>query len=471
MQVAPWGIHYTTRKLIVEPLDDAALGKAILDAYDSNRADLEAVQRATRGATLREAQRLTRDEGDPRSVGWTILLNKKDPDRAARLDAIQPLAKQRGWSGEPLYYNDEKPYEWYDWVSNSYSPLNAERPFYVLILGGPAQVPFLFQSFLATNAAVGRLDLEPDQVRAYAEKVVRLEKTSEPIVKRETIFFATNHSIDSHAPIDPTYYSHYHLAAPMAQQVQDAYKFAVKKLFAQDATKANLADALHHAKPALVFTASHGLGAPDEPLKRQKLLNGAICCQDEPSDDDEAWLFGAWDVPTKDAFLEGALFFQFACFGYGTPAQSDFAHWDARIGRAVNAKQDFVAALPKKLLAHPHGPIGFVGHLDIALLHGFEDPNNPGTAQDPWHVRVAPFTNAVRNVLQLNPVGFAMRAMNRRYNELNQNLTTFFDQLQRRAVQVDAVMQQRLVDTFLSRSDAQNYLIFGDPGARLRLPD
>jgi hypothetical protein len=257
----------------------------------------------------------------------------------------------------------------------------------------------------------------------------------------------------------------------MAQQVQDAYKFAVKKLFAQDATKANLADALHHAKPALVFTASHGLGAPDEPLKRQKLLNGAICCQDEPSDDDEAWLFGAWDVPTKDAFLEGALFFQFACFGYGTPAQSDFAHWDARIGRAVNAKQDFVAALPKKLLAHPHGPIGFVGHLDIALLHGFEDPNHPGTAQDPWHVRVAPFTNAVRNVLQLNPVGFAMRAMNRRYNELNQNLTTFFDQLQRRAVQVDAVMQQRLVDTFLSRSDAQNYLIFGDPGARLRLPD
>jgi hypothetical protein len=178
MQVAPWGIHYTTRKLIVEPLDDAALGKAILDAYDSNRADLEAVQRATRGATLREAQRLTRDEGDPRSVGWTILLNKKDPDRAARLDAIQPLAKQRGWSGEPLYYNDEKPYEWYDWVSNSYSPLNAERPFYVLILGGPAQVPFLFQSFLATNAAVGRLDLEPDQARAYAEKVVRLEKAA-----------------------------------------------------------------------------------------------------------------------------------------------------------------------------------------------------------------------------------------------------------------------------------------------------
>ena len=473
MQVTPFGINYSTRKILLDPIPDIELGQAILDAYEGNRVELEDLRKAQRGATERgEAKRIVVDPGDPRSAGWTILVNQKDPDRAALLDAIKTLARQRGWAGAPLFYNGEKPYEWYDWVSNNYSPLDANRPFYILILGGPKQVPFLFQAFLATVAAVGRLDLDsPADVRAYAEKIVRLENAGEPVNKREAIFFATNHGKNAAGFFDPTYYSHHHLAAPLAQQVQDTHHVPVKTLFAQDATKANLAETLLKSKPALVFTASHGLGAPDETLKRQMLLNGAVCCQDAPSDDDAAWLFGAWDVPTQDAFLEGALFFQFACFGYGTPAQSDFAHWDARVGRAVNAKQDFVAALPKKLLAHPHGPLAFVGHLDIALLHGFEDPDNPGTAAAPWHVRVSPFTNAVRLLLQVNPVGYALRAMNERYNQLNQNLTTFFDKVQRKEIQADANLQKRLVDTFLSRSDAQNYMICGDPGAHARLPD
>lgn len=473
MQVTPFGVNYATRKLLLDPIQDTELAQALMDAYGDNRAALQDMQKAQRGAVVRgEARRETRDLGDPRSAGWTVLLNAQDPQRAQWLDAIQPLAALRGMKGDPLYYNGEQPYAWYDWVSNNYSPLDADRPFYILILGGPQQTPFLFQAFLATVAAVGRLDLDsPAAVRAYAEKIARLESAPAPVNQREAIFFATNHGAIAPNVYDPTYYSHYHLAAPLARQVQTAYNVPVKTLFAQDATKANLADALHQAQPALVFTASHGLGAPAEALKRQMLLNGALCCQDAPTDDDKAWLFGAWDVPDQDAFLEGALFFQFACFGYGTPAQSDFAHWDARVGRAVNAKQDFVAALPKKLLAHPQGPIGFIGHLDIALLHGFEDPNNPGAAQDPWHVRVAPFTQAVRHLLQVNPVGYALREMNERYNQLNQNLTTFFDKLQRKEIQVDANLQRRLVDTFLSRSDAQNYMILGDPGAHLRLPD
>ncbi|MGZ9190290.1 MAG: hypothetical protein ACXW39_09570, partial [Nitrospira sp.] len=29
-------------------------------------------------------------------------------------------------------------------------------------------------------------------------------------------------------------------------------------------------------------------------------------------------------IPANEPFLEGAVFFQFACYGYGTPAQSDY---------------------------------------------------------------------------------------------------------------------------------------------------
>lgn len=146
MKILPLGINYSTRKLLVDPFDDTEFGAAIVKSFGGNAAQIGAVQKAARGAKRRgEAQREGRDEGDPRSVGWTVLLNKKDPDRKQLLDAIQPLAERRGMTGEPLYYEDEEPFEWYDWVSNNYSPLNDERPFYILILGGPKQVPFLFQ--------------------------------------------------------------------------------------------------------------------------------------------------------------------------------------------------------------------------------------------------------------------------------------------------------------------------------------
>ena len=47
----------------------------------------------------------------------------------------------------------------------------------------------------------------------------------------------------------------------------------------------------------------------------------------------------------------------------------------------LNSERDFVAALPKRLLAHPRGPIAFVGHVDTAWFHGFDDPNNPLTVE------------------------------------------------------------------------------------------
>lgn len=120
------------------------------------------------------------------------------------------------------------------------------------------------------------------------------------------------------------------------------------------------------------------------------------------------WLFNAKDVSHDGPYLEGAVFFQFACFGYGTPVESGFSHWHPAI-RKVNAKADFVAALPKKLLSHPRGPIAYVGHLDVALLHGFDDPDNPIPLEGPWHPRIAPFKKALDLLLGVNPMASRWR--------------------------------------------------------------
>ena len=129
----------------------------------------------------------------------------------------------------------------------------------------------------------------------------------------------------------------------------------------------------------------------------QRRVNGAICCQATDGD----WLSTPDNVPDDDTpFLEGAVFFQFACYGYGTPDKSDFMHW---LGQpALNAEADFVAALPKRLLAHPRGPIAYIGHVDTAWLHGFDDPDSP-LILDAYHERLRPFITALNVLFTVQP--------------------------------------------------------------------
>jgi hypothetical protein len=232
------------------------------------------------------------------------------------------------------------------------------------------------------------------------------------------------------------------------------------------ATKENLVGALRGRSPAIVYSASHGIGAPGESLSFQKEINGAICCMGGIEDQYKTWTFSGEDVPRDEPFLEGSVFFQFACFSYGTPAESDFNHWLGEEG--VNAEADFVANLPKKLLSHPHGPIAFIGHVDAAWLHGFYDPDIP-EIQNRWHPRLAPFVKALETLLQTQPSGLAMAYTNEKFNVTNMALSSIMDGIQRGTISDTPEFEQRLVDTFITRSDAQNYMIFGDPAARLRI--
>ncbi len=270
-------------------------------------------------------------------------------------------------------------------------------------------------------------------------------------------------------PQDPTYYSRLYMAEPLADHVQDERKVQVNRLIGSKATKQGLLTALRGAKPSLVYTASHGLAAPQESLAVQKRLCGAICCQARtPGEPLLARLFAAADVPLGEPFLEGAAFFQFACFGYGTPAESDFEHWLS--SPQFNAKADFVAALPKRLLSHPNGPIAFIGHVDAAWMHGFiDDPNHPDII-DRWHRRIEPFVSALNSLLEVQPVGLAMASMNKRYDVQNAMLTNTYDRIRKGKQKVTPELHERLSDSFITRSDAQNYMVFGDPAVRLRIP-
>lgn len=468
MKIMGLGLDFSG-KLLFPPRDDEDVILTLVNALDANSDRMQDLSRTTRQAfTFRgERERATLDPGDPKAAGWTYLVNADDPQREEIVRILEPLAKHRGMSdpAAPLLYGGEPSEEWLSWLHENYYNLGLEGgkvPQYILIVGGPGEVPFLFQSVLDSAANVGRVVFDTlEDLKQYVTKLIRIETQDEPLVGEEAILFAPDSGLT-----DPTHFSRQYMVEPLAEHIRDEMGFDTRTLTGKDATKANLLNLLEAGKPALVYTASHGLGAMQEPAEIQRRYNGAICCQHTGDLTLDA-LFSADDVPLDQPFLEGAVFFQFACFGYGTPAQSDYAHWLTGVPEQYT-DADFVAALPKKLLAHPRGPIAFIGHLDTAFLHGFTDAEAPHIL-DRWHTRVAPFKSAVDQLLNVQPSGLAMHDMNTRYNACNALITDTYDRQQRGRLQWNDRLKARFLDTWIMRSDAQNYMIFGDPAAHLRI--
>ncbi len=469
MKILGFGLDLKGNPLF-KPVEETVFEQALIDALAQNADHLQRSTKATSaGFALRgEIQPAIINLGDPVEAGWSFLINKKDPDLANIETIIEPLARLRGMSDAkaPLVFNDEPPEDWFDWLHDSYYALDLEgkkAPQYILIVGGPDRVPFHFQSLLDTVASVGRVAFDKlDDLKQYVGKLLRLEKGGAPTVSREAFFFAPDGG-----PDDPTHFSRLYMAKPLADHVESDLKFAVQRKLGDEATKANLLAALRGHTPSLVYTASHGLGATDQSLDIQKRYNGAICCQHSGNLTLEA-LFTGEDIPKNEPFLEGSVFFQFACFGYGTPAQSDYSHWLEGVPQNY-AAADFAASLPKQLLAHPRGPIAYVGHLDTAFLHGFADPEAPETLER-WNNRIAPFKEAVDQLLGVQPSGLAMERMGQRYSLCNTLIANVYDRDKRGKLKWTPELRARFLDTWITRSDAQNYMVFGDPAARLRIP-
>jgi len=136
---------------------------------------------------------------------------------------------------------------------------------------------------------------------------------------------------------------------------------------------------------------------------------------------------------------------------------------------ALNAREDFISALPKRLLANPKGPIAFIGHVDAAWLHGFADPANPYILER-WHSRIRPFKEAVEGILSAQTLGLTLNAMNKSFDIGNFFLTNAADRVQSGLEVLTPEKNSILVEYWITRTDAQNYMLFGDPGTYVRIP-
>jgi Peptidase family C25 len=343
-------------------------------------------------------------------------------------------------------------------------------PYYLVLVGPPTQIPFEFQYLLGIEYAVGRLAFDSASDYAlYARSVIAYETASAVKNSKDIVFWGTSH------PADPaTALSERELIEPLANGIDDRDAPRLKtpvnalvgygrKLFSTgDATKGNLLATLTSGMPpALLFTASHGLW-PKAGAANQLALQGALLCQDWPgfgSMQPEHFLSAA-DVP-DDATVGGMIAFFFACFGAGTPNLDQFRKDPNDASTAVKlAEQPFVAALPRRLLAHPNGgALAVIGHVDRAWSFSIRPPKATGP-------QIRTFINTLAFTLGGAPAGFAVQQnFGGHFSALSVDL---LDWLSPTAPAATRPTDRELVNAWTQRNDAQNYVILGDPAVRIR---
>jgi hypothetical protein len=408
-------------------------------------------------------------EDHPEEAGWSYLVAEDDPDRDAIIGGLEPLAARRGMAepAQPLRFPTGV--DRGDWIDDAYKGLGDGRPRYLLLAGDPTVLPFPLQVDLAAaGAMVGRICF--DDVDAYGSYADKLERfgAGDPVPRLQATVVST-----FGGPFDATAFSTRFLTPPVTALLKEK-GYAVEQFTGKSATKANVVNALGAKQRALVFTATHGAGftASGPGGIDPRAVNGAWGC----APPDEATRQNAWDwlhgseLPSG-AVAPGGLVVQFACFSYGTTDETSYAAWLGN-RNVIEVDLPFVAAIPQRLLADPDGPIGYVGHVDYALAHGFVDPYGAPPPSG-VHPRAQPFlTMIAKSVAELTPLGYALRDLHGFAAGLASQIASTFDALTEQGVKatsLDAGAKNSLIDKVIRRNDAMHFLLFGDPAARVRI--
>ena len=280
------------------------------------------------------------DPRDLSSAGWGVVFSRQ-ADPAVR-EALAPLlahrraqaaARRETWyrelAGEDGYQpGDTKASFLERHGAGGAGPADPrELPYFLLLVGGPEEIPFEFQHQLDVQYAVGRVGFStPGEYASYAGGVVAAETAAAataataPAGPRRAVLFGVHNPDDlatgrmADCLVRP-------LAAALAGSRPD---HEVETVIGSEATKARLGRLLGGEEtPRLLFTACHGMGFPAG-HERQRECQGALLCQDWPGP--VAWqkpipedhYFHAADVG-EGARPAGLISFHFACHSAGTP--------------------------------------------------------------------------------------------------------------------------------------------------------
>jgi len=447
------GIDATTGEYLVPPfgVENAA---SMARGGDAGGAP---IPRWMRGVARRVTERhfglpLGVDPAKPEQAGWAIVFHADEAQEVRA--ALEPLVEhRRAQIGDRrtkvlTYERGQDTHAWLAQYGVAHGSVEPEKvPYYLLFVGSPTLIPYDLQYLLDVEYAVGRVSFDsPADYERYARSVLQYETSSAPPDRNGAAFFGTRHASDPATELSAD-----SLVEPLADEL-DAAGTPVRMALGPDATKAQLSELLADP-PAVLFTATHGIGFPKGDAVQLR-HQGALLCQDWPGKGKlgPQHYFSADDVP-GDAPLHGLLSFHFACYSAGTPQRDAFLHQRGKKPREI-AERPFVAALPRQLLAA--GALAVIGHVERAWGCSFDHPEAG--------VQLLPFRNAVAALIGGLPVGYACKDLNERYAVLS---TALLMKLEDPGFGV-RTPDREIASAWIERNDAQSYVVVGDPAARLR---
>lgn len=464
------GIDATTGDYLQEPVSELELARRILGAQ-RNLAEERDLKWWNEQYAIRDPNRKPARSVDPRNLassGWGVIFSKVTPPGVR--EELAPLLEHRRAQAtreHEHYYRDlvympgENKAKFLRRLKVEVGPAHPDQlPYYLLIVGDPALIPYRFQYMLDMQYAVGRLSFDdPEDYGRYAASVIAAEG-GQSQVRSELTFFSVRHDQDP-----ATERTLEHLVNPLLEDLSQSHDHW-KIRHVERAGKAELTQLLGGGEsPALLFTFAHGLsfpsGHPD-----QADYQGAILCQDWPGRRKHKGpirrdhYFAAADV-SKDARFHGLIAFVLGCYSAGAPVVDNYPSEKAMVNPRDRAPAPFVSALAKKLLSHPNGgALAVVGHVDRIWSRTF----GSGVGKGYYHIG-----SCLQDVLDGRPIGSAMDWMNERFAEISTELSDLLDERKdpSEVAGAEPLDLRRLAAVWRANNDARNFVVLGDPAVYL----
>lgn len=303
-------------------------------------------------------------------ANWAVLAPANLPDRAAVLEALQPLIALRG--GMVMTLEDGHDARTIDEVCAGLANMPQEaRPYYLLLLGDFPDVSMEAQYMLQSFAGLGRLCFQrPEDYRAYAEKVVASEEREEA---GDLLYIATDSD-------DVNQLNYQELVEPLARH-PDLVE-AGKVLARGRASKARSLSLLRAAPiGSIAFLTAHGheylsplQRDPDTVFAEQRHWQGAPVMDDFEGDVAEG-LLGAGDA-AAGSFLPGGVLILDCCYSAGTVQQDTQPEWLFHpMPARLRPPEEFLSAFATAALANPDGPLAIFGHVNRSHQYAYFDPS------------------------------------------------------------------------------------------------